>query len=227
MAANQIKADQWDVQCRKDKLVDPKKLRSHPDNYNTHPPGQLKAFGLILEMQGWRRPVVVSNLSDCIIAGHGAVMAAIACGQKKVPVEHQNFDNAEAELAHLAADNELARRAEVDWESAAKLLDKLGEEESWASGFADEDLENLRQATWQPADGKSKLPSPPGDGDGDGDGDPDTNARFVRFTDETDVAAFDKAVAKARRDLVNEDASEPEAMIAICTEFTKRKSKSK
>ena len=226
MAAKQIKADQWEVRCRNDKLVSPSTLKAHPDNYNTHPPAQLKAFALIVGQQGWRRPVVVSKLSGCMVAGHGAVLAALENNQTKVPVEYQEFASLEQEVAHLAADNELARRAEVDWESAAKLLDKLGDDDRWMSGFAPEDLENLQQATWQPGSGSTTLPTPPGQ-DGDGDGDHDTNARFVRFTDEKDVAAFDKAIAKARRALVSDEASEPEAMIAICREFTKRKPRSK
>ena len=72
-------------------MAKPDDLKSHPDNYNTHPPAQLRALAKIIEEQGWRRPVVVSKLSGCIVAGHGAVMAAIENGQDLVPVEWQEF----------------------------------------------------------------------------------------------------------------------------------------
>ena len=107
----------------------------HPANPNRHPANQIALFAKILQAQGWRAPIVVSKLSNLIVAGHGALEAAIVNGYKQCPVDFQEFENEGLELAHMSADNELARLSESDansQESLLKALEGLGVERDLA-----------------------------------------------------------------------------------------------
>jgi ParB-like chromosome segregation protein Spo0J len=101
--------------CKHDALVDPKTLKDHPKNVNRHPKEQLDALINFIRFSGWRHPVVVSNLSGCIVAGHARKLAAIelTCD---APVVYQDFDTDEAERTFLHADNNLSELSEIDIE---------------------------------------------------------------------------------------------------------------
>jgi hypothetical protein len=90
------------------------KLKPHEKNSNTHPKDQIERLAKILKYQGFRSPIQVSNLSGCIVAGHGRLEAAKLNGLTKVPVSYQDFDSVEQEIAHLNADNAIALWAEID-----------------------------------------------------------------------------------------------------------------
>ena len=113
------------VFCAHDKLVPIADLQPHPRNPNKHPAEQLRLFGKIIRTNGWRRPIVVSNLSGCIIKGHGAWLAAQREGFAVAPVNFQIYPSAEAELQDLLADNELARLAENDTAEMERILAEL------------------------------------------------------------------------------------------------------
>lgn len=89
-------------------------LREHPKNANRHPVEQIARLASILKYQGFRSPIVVSNLSGCIVAGHGRLQAAILNGWPSVPVVYQDFENEDQELAHLHADNLISRWSDID-----------------------------------------------------------------------------------------------------------------
>lgn len=115
------------VHCTYDKLVpvaELVKLRN-PKNPNAHPPAQIKLFAKILEHQGWRSPIVVSNLSGLMVAGHGALEAALLNDYEAAPVDFQDFASLEDEIAHMMADNELAQLAERDKAVVESLLKEL------------------------------------------------------------------------------------------------------
>jgi len=99
--------------CKFDELVDPSTLKDHPRNANRHPRRQLDALVKFIEFSGWRHPIVVSNLSGFIVAGHARKIAAIERGDL-APVEYQDFESEEAERAMLLADNHLAELADMD-----------------------------------------------------------------------------------------------------------------
>ena len=111
--------------CAHDKLVAVADLKPHPRNPNKHPAEQLRLFGKIIRANGWRRPIVVSKRSGCIVKGHGAWLAAQREGFKLAPVNFQDYATAEAELQDMLADNELARLAETDEAELQKLLAEL------------------------------------------------------------------------------------------------------
>ena len=94
--------------------VDPKKLKPHPKNRNKHPKEQIERLAQILNYQGFRKPVVVSNRSGFIVEGHGRVEAALKNKWTTVPVCYQDFEDDMQEYAHLTADNAIALWAELD-----------------------------------------------------------------------------------------------------------------
>ena len=96
------------------KLVKISDLKLHPKNRNTHPEHQIRRLAEILEYQGWRYPVKVSNQSGYVTAGHGRIEAAKLKGWTEVPVNYQDYDNEDQEYADLVADNAIASWAELD-----------------------------------------------------------------------------------------------------------------
>ena len=99
--------------CKYDSLVQPVELRDHPRNVNRHPRIQLDALVNFIRFSGWRHPVVVSNLSGFIVAGHARKMAAIELGCD-CPVVYQDFESEAAERTFLHADNKLAELSNLD-----------------------------------------------------------------------------------------------------------------
>ncbi|HET7624392.1 MAG TPA: hypothetical protein VFM25_03935 [Verrucomicrobiae bacterium] len=116
------------IHCAYTKLVPLSELIKlrNPRNPNTHPSAQIKLFAKILEHQGWRAPIVVSNLSGLMVAGHGALEAARLNEYELAPVDFQDFASEDDETAHMLADNELAQLAERDKAVVESLLKELG-----------------------------------------------------------------------------------------------------
>lgn len=93
------------------KLAD---LTPHPKNCNNHSKEQIDRLKKIITYQGFRQPLLVSNLSGYIISGHGRLQAARELGYTEVPVTYQDFIDADQEFAHLVADNAIAEWANLD-----------------------------------------------------------------------------------------------------------------
>ena len=102
------------IHCKYDAIVNVTDLKDHPKNRNKHPPEQLERLGKLYLYHGVRHPIIVSNLSGCIAAGHGRKYGAIAAGIKAMPVVYQDFESEEAEYAFMQADNAIALWAELD-----------------------------------------------------------------------------------------------------------------
>ena len=81
------------IDCAHDALVDPETLIPNPRNPNRHPESQLKLLAKILQYQGFRNPIVVSNRSGFIIKGHARLEAAKLAGFKVVPVDYQDYED--------------------------------------------------------------------------------------------------------------------------------------
>jgi len=113
------------VFCSRSGFADPGELIPHPQNPKRHSERKLKLYAKIIA-KGWRRPIVVSNLSGFVISGHGARLAAIDLGLKQVPVDRQDFESVEAEKAAMLADNWLAESlAEYDQNLLAEIVSDL------------------------------------------------------------------------------------------------------
>ena len=59
------------INCAYDELVDVSKLVPNPKNNNKHPKEQIERLAKIIDFQGQRTPIVVSNRSGFIVKGHG------------------------------------------------------------------------------------------------------------------------------------------------------------
>lgn len=134
-----------EVHCAHDEMVDLQDLNPHPRNPNKHPESQIKLLAKVIREQGWRAPVVVSNLSGFIVAGHGRAEAARLLGEKKVPVNYQDFKGESEEWAHLIADNRLAELADPDTTAIKDLIEEMdvGDFDVELTGFDEKALEAL------------------------------------------------------------------------------------
>lgn len=68
----------------------------------------------LIEYQGFRQPIIVSNRSGLVVAGHGRLEAAKKLGLAEVPVAFQDFEDDEQEYAFGISDNAIASWAELD-----------------------------------------------------------------------------------------------------------------
>lgn len=114
------------IYCKYDSILSPKKLKNHPKNRNKHGQDQIDRLSELYKYHGIRHPIIVSNLSNCIVAGHGRKLAAIRAGIEEYPVVYQDFASTEAEYAFLQADNAIALWAELNIEKINEDLVDLG-----------------------------------------------------------------------------------------------------
>lgn len=108
--------------CAYDELVDVDKLVPNPKNNNKHPEEQIERLAKIIDFQGQRKAIVVSNRSGFIVKGHGCLEAIKLLGWKQVAVDYQDYDSEAQEYADMTADNEIARWATLDTQM---VLDEL------------------------------------------------------------------------------------------------------
>ena len=131
------------VFCAFDEIVNIKELKENPQNPNTHPKEQIELLTEIIKKTGWRAPITVSNLSGFIVKGHGRLQAAHAAGFKHCPVEYQNFQDDEEEMAALLADNKLAELAEIDVEKLTEIFKDYEFEDLSLTGYSQEEFDEL------------------------------------------------------------------------------------
>jgi hypothetical protein len=103
-----------DIKCKYSALVESHKLVINPKNPNKHSPEQIERLAKIIDFQGQRAPVVVSNQTGFIIVGHGRLEAMKKLGWEKVAVDYQDFKNEAEEYAHMVADNAIAEWSKLD-----------------------------------------------------------------------------------------------------------------
>lgn len=119
------------------KMVPIGKIKPHPKNPNIHPETQIKKLKTIIQHQGFRNPLVISNQSGFVNQGHGRLEAAIELGMATLPVIFQDFENEAQEYAAMVADNEIARASKLNLE-AVKLDVKAFKIQLDLLGFEDE-----------------------------------------------------------------------------------------
>lgn len=138
-------ADGIPVYCAHDAIVAIGELRPNPKNPNKHPQEQIEKLGKIIRGNGWRNPITVSTRSGLIVKGHGRLLTAQLEELKEVPVEYQNYESEEAELADLTADNRIAELAEIDRKMLADIFVDIdtGSIDFGLSGYTEEEYEKL------------------------------------------------------------------------------------
>lgn len=132
------------IHCAYTELSDPALLVPNPRNPNQHPKRQIELLAKIIEFQGWRAPVTVSNRSGFVVRGHGRLLAGLLLGCQ-VPVDRQDYASDAEEWADLIADNRIAELAEIDDEELAKLLHDLDglDLDMDLTGYTDKQVDNL------------------------------------------------------------------------------------
>ena len=114
------------IHCKHDELINPSKLKNHPKNRNKHGQDQIERLAELYKYHGIRHPIIVSNLSNCIVAGHGRKLAAIRAGIKEMPVVFQDFESLDQEYAFIQSDNAIALWAELDMAGINSDIGDLG-----------------------------------------------------------------------------------------------------
>lgn len=171
------------IHCLYTDLLDPKKLKDHPKNRNKHEEAQVLHLSRLYLHHGIRHPIIISNLSKCIVAGHGRKLAAIEAKLDKFPVVYQDFESKEAEYAFIQADNAIALQAE---------LDVAGIKEDLAEFGPDFDVDSLGIADFDITASEEEFPELDSK-------DPDFQQRtFVLSNEQNDI--LDEALAKAQKE---------------------------
>jgi hypothetical protein len=104
------------IKCSYTKLIRINEIERHPKNDIIHGNDEKlnKRLAKIIQYQGWRFPILVSSRSNFIIAGHARLESAKILGMDKVPIDLQEFENEDQELAQLISDNALQEWREID-----------------------------------------------------------------------------------------------------------------
>lgn len=135
------------VMCAYDKLVDIVKVIPNPRNPNQHSDKQIEMLARIINSQGWRAPITVSNRSGFVVRGHGRLLAALKLGAVYVPVDYQDYENEAQEWADLIADNRVAELSNTDEEMLKDLLQEIKsgafEMDLDLTGYSDEEIQQM------------------------------------------------------------------------------------
>ena len=134
-----------EIRSKEITLVDISELRPNPKNRNIHSTEQIDRLAEIIKFQGFRSPVIVSNQSGFIVAGHGRTLASAKLGIQKVPVIYQDFESEEMEYSAMVSDNAIASWAELDLSGINSDLGELGPD-------FDINLLGLKEFELEPAD---------------------------------------------------------------------------
>lgn len=110
------------------KLVPISELKLRSNNRNKHPKEQIDRLAEIIKYQGFRRPVIVSNLSGQVVCGHGRIAAAKKLKIKEVPCIYQDYIDAAQENADHVADNALQYWSELDLDGIRTDIAEFGPE---------------------------------------------------------------------------------------------------
>lgn len=119
------------------KLIDISEIKENEHNRNTHPEDQIARLADIIKAEGFRVPLIVSNRSGLLVAGHGRLLAARMLGLTKLPVSFQDFDSEEQEYRVGISDNAVAEWSEIDMSQIHKDLENLQPFDLTLLGFRD------------------------------------------------------------------------------------------
>ena len=104
--------------------LDPKILVPHPRNSRVHSDAQIDLLAESIGALGFNKPVILGP-GNQIIAGHGAVRAALKLGLATIPTIDISHLTEEQRRAFMIADNRLAELSHFDAEILAIELEEL------------------------------------------------------------------------------------------------------
>jgi hypothetical protein len=141
--ADEVKKVETEIKtyCKYDELVDPLTLKDHPKNRNKHGQDQIERLAKMYKYHGIRHPIIISNRSGFIVAGHGRRLAALRAGVKWFPVVYQEFKSDEAEYTFIQSDNAIAEWSILDLSGIHDDIGELGPFDLEMLGIKDFKLE--------------------------------------------------------------------------------------
>jgi len=116
------------IQSREIELVPIKEIKINPKNRNKHDNAQIERLIKIIGYQGFRNPLIVSNRTGLLVAGHGRLEAARKMKLKEVPVMKQDFADDAQEYAAMVSDNSISSWSELDISGINADLPDLGKD---------------------------------------------------------------------------------------------------
>lgn len=144
------------------KWVPVSELRPHPKNPNQHSKEQIERLSKLIRYQGFRLPIIVSNLSGFIVAGHGRLEAAKLLGLTTVPVSRQDFDDDIQEYTFLTSDNAIHEWSVLDLSGIEETVKGLGEFDFQLLGLKNLDVQfEEPEAKSEPKDKDAELKTCP------------------------------------------------------------------
>lgn len=146
------------VRCAHDRLVPLSELKPHPKNPKKHSKEAIERQAQVMDYQGWRRPINVSNRSGFMTAGHKRLYAAKLRGETHAPVSFQDYESEEQEIADLVADNALNEWELTDLQAVNAMVGDLGPDFNI-------DLLGIKDFVIEPSDknseGEDEVPATP------------------------------------------------------------------
>jgi len=115
-----------EIKCAYTRLVPVAELKPYGRNRNKHPKEQIERLAKLIEAHGLRHPVIVSNLSGEVVAGNGRLEALKLLKANEIPVDYQDFTDADAEYTFSVSDNAVALWAELDLSGINADIPNLG-----------------------------------------------------------------------------------------------------
>lgn len=108
------------------KIIPIREIKLNSENRNLHPPDQIDRLAKMIQANGFRNPIIISNQSEVSIAGEGRVLAALKLGMTHVPVIFQDFDSPEQEYQFGVGDNAIAAWSTLDYSKIHHDIGDLG-----------------------------------------------------------------------------------------------------
>lgn len=134
--------------------LDPKILVPHPRNSNVHDDDQIDKLSESIKALGFNKPVILGPGYQ-ILAGHGAVRAAIKAGLNSIPTVTLSHLTDEERRAFMIADNRLAELSSFDMEILSLELEELSAVEMsfepTVLGFEPAELDVIIESRHKPA----------------------------------------------------------------------------
>ena len=134
--------------------LDPKTLAPHPRNSRVHSEEQVDLLAGSIDAFDFIKPVILGPGKQ-IIAGHGAVRAAVKRGLQSIPTVTLSHLTEEERRAFMIADNRLAELSSFDMEILALELEELSAVdmsfEPTVLGFEPAEMDVIIEARHKPA----------------------------------------------------------------------------
>ena len=125
------------IECDYSDMMPVKELTEHPKNPNRHSKKQVERLAKLISEHGFRVPIIVSENTGYICAGHGRLAAAKKLKMKQVPVSFQSFKDDAQEYQFLVADNAINQWAELDMSAINTDFAEYGPFDTDLLGFED------------------------------------------------------------------------------------------